>query len=86
MIDEFCAPHPEQNGEQSDDFQIFYINGLLAVVFSFGVLFTSVKSVTARSWQYGTGTLNCSYFILFNSLKTQIHARPPYMLVSVKHP
>ncbi|XP_057521192.1 probable boron transporter 7 [Amaranthus tricolor] len=55
VIDEFCAPHPEQNGEQSDDFQIFYINGLLAVVFSFGVLFTSVKSVTARSWQYGTG-------------------------------
>ncbi|KAL2897807.1 putative boron transporter 6 [Bienertia sinuspersici] len=55
LIDEFRAPHGRKHGQQGDDFLLIYINGLLALVFSFGVLFTSLKSIKARSWQYGTG-------------------------------
>ncbi|KAJ8770014.1 hypothetical protein K2173_009204 [Erythroxylum novogranatense] len=34
-----------------------YANGLLGVIFTFGLLFTALKSRRARSWQYGTGWL-----------------------------
>uniref|UniRef100_A0A803L3N4 Uncharacterized protein n=1 Tax=Chenopodium quinoa TaxID=63459 RepID=A0A803L3N4_CHEQI len=55
LFAEFRAPHGTKHGQQGDDYLLIYSNGLLALVFSFGVLFTSLKSVTARSWQYGTG-------------------------------
>ncbi|KAK9741803.1 hypothetical protein RND81_03G129600 [Saponaria officinalis] len=57
VVEEFHAPHGAKHGEQNDQFQWNYINGLLALLFSFGVLFTSLKCITARSWQYGTGWL-----------------------------
>ncbi|XP_021767774.1 probable boron transporter 6 [Chenopodium quinoa] len=55
LLDEFRAPHGREHKERGDDFLMIYVNGLLALVFSFGVLFTSLKSIKARSWQYGTG-------------------------------
>ncbi|XP_074289686.1 putative boron transporter 7 [Silene latifolia] len=57
VIEEFHAPHGENHTKEQEESQWNYINGLLAVVFSFGVLFTSLKCISARSWQYGTGWL-----------------------------
>ncbi|KAJ4843480.1 Boron transporter 4 [Turnera subulata] len=54
LIGEFSIPehdaHAESNGSQA-----LYINGLLGVIFTFGVLLSSLKSTEARSWQYGSG-------------------------------
>ncbi|KAG4148192.1 hypothetical protein ERO13_D05G270880v2 [Gossypium hirsutum] len=36
-------------------FQWVYTNGLLGIMFSFGLLYTPLKSRRARSWWYGTG-------------------------------
>lgn len=58
VFDEFRPPHGKHD-QRGDDFQIIYMNGLLGLLFSFGVLFTSLKTITARSWLYGTGILNC---------------------------
>ncbi|KNA06431.1 hypothetical protein SOVF_181210 [Spinacia oleracea] len=55
LIDEFHAPRGREHKEHADDFQMIYMNGLLALLFSFGVLFTSLRSVKARSWIFGTG-------------------------------
>ncbi|KAL5571491.1 hypothetical protein UlMin_021088 [Ulmus minor] len=38
-------------------FQWIYVNGPLGIIFSFGLLFTALKSRRARSWRYGTGLL-----------------------------
>jgi boron transporter len=32
-----------------------YTNGLLAIIFSFGLLFTAMVSRSARKWRYLTG-------------------------------
>lgn len=55
VVSEFSIPHAENPNEEKYHFQWLYTNGLLAVIFTFGVLFTSLKSRSARSWKYGTG-------------------------------
>nr|XP_043606822.1 probable boron transporter 6 [Erigeron canadensis] len=57
VISEFRVPKGENNKAEEFQFQWLYTNGLLAVIFSFGVLITSMKSRGARSWRYGTGWL-----------------------------
>ncbi|GMI80249.1 hypothetical protein like AT4G32510 [Hibiscus trionum] len=57
VISEFTVPKGENPKLEKYQFPWLYTNGLLAVIFSFGVLFTSLKTRKARLWQYGTGWL-----------------------------
>lgn len=55
MVTEFQVP--KEGNPTLDKFQFhwLYANGLLGVIFTFGLLYTSLKSRRARSWLYGTG-------------------------------
>ncbi|XP_038713269.1 boron transporter 4 [Tripterygium wilfordii] len=55
LVSEFEIPKDEDNSLEKYQFQWLYTNGLLAVIFSFGLLFTALKSRKARSWWYGIG-------------------------------
>ncbi|KAL8504160.1 hypothetical protein ACS0TY_022772 [Phlomoides rotata] len=55
VVSEFNIPEGENGEKEQYQFEWLYNNGLLAVIFSFGVLITSLKSRRARSWRYGTG-------------------------------
>ncbi|XP_016647652.1 PREDICTED: boron transporter 4 [Prunus mume] len=57
VISEFSIPKAENPKLEEFQFQWLYTNGLLAVIFCFGVISTSLKSRKARSWWYGTGWL-----------------------------
>ncbi|KAI3967930.1 hypothetical protein MKX01_027113 [Papaver californicum] len=50
-------PKSENPNEERYQFQWLYTNGLLGLIFTFGLLFTALKSRRARSWHYGTGFL-----------------------------
>lgn len=54
-MSEFGVPKGEDLKAEEYQFQWLYANGLLAIIFSFGVLITSIKSREARFWPYGTG-------------------------------
>uniref|UniRef100_A0A803LEH2 Bicarbonate transporter-like transmembrane domain-containing protein n=1 Tax=Chenopodium quinoa TaxID=63459 RepID=A0A803LEH2_CHEQI len=58
IISEFHVP----KGKDVDDIKAYevewlYSNGLLAVIFSLGFIYTAFKSRNARSWWYGTGCI-----------------------------
>ncbi|CAN8326987.1 unnamed protein product [Cochlearia groenlandica] len=53
LVGEFFVPKSDDPRLEVYQFQWLYANGLLAVIFSFGLLFTSLKSRRARSWRYG---------------------------------
>ncbi|KAL8477262.1 hypothetical protein ACS0TY_029523 [Phlomoides rotata] len=55
VVSEFNIPERENGEKEQYQFEWLNNNGLLAVIFSFGVLITSLKSRRARSWRYGTG-------------------------------
>lgn len=55
IVSEFKIPKSEDSNLEKYRFHWLYTNGLLGVIFSFGLLFTSLKSRRARSWWYGTG-------------------------------
>lgn len=55
VISEFSVPKSEDRALEKYQFQWLYTNGLLAIIFSSGLLFTARKSRRARSWLYGTG-------------------------------
>lgn len=55
LISEFSIPKAENTALEKYKFQWLYLNGLLAIIFSLGLLFTALKSRKARSWRYGTG-------------------------------
>ncbi|KAM3759349.1 hypothetical protein ACB098_01G113800 [Castanea mollissima] len=57
LISEFSIPKAENTALEKYKFQWLYLNGLLAIIFSLGLLFTALKSRKARSWRYGTGWL-----------------------------
>ncbi|XP_052198417.1 boron transporter 4-like [Diospyros lotus] len=57
MASEFGVPKDEDPTLEKYNFQWLYDNGLLAIIFSFGILFTALASRRARSWKYGTGWL-----------------------------
>ncbi|KAL6985322.1 putative boron transporter 6, partial [Sarracenia purpurea var. burkii] len=57
VVTEFSVPIDENPNEEKYEFQWLYTNGLLAIIFSFGLLFTALKSRKARSWHSGTGWL-----------------------------
>ncbi|EEF44729.1 Boron transporter, putative [Ricinus communis] len=55
MVNEFEIPKTEDAKLEKYQFQWLYINGLLGIIFTFGLLYTGLKSRKARSWWYGTG-------------------------------
>ncbi|KAL8117303.1 boron transporter 4 isoform X1 [Apium graveolens] len=57
VVSEFNVPKDESANAEKYQFQWLYTNGLLAIIFSFGLLYTALKSRKARSWWYGTGLL-----------------------------
>ncbi|KAJ4752545.1 HCO3- transporter family [Rhynchospora pubera] len=57
IISEFKVPKGQDENNPVDRFYWLYTNGLLGIIFSIGVLYTSLKSRQARSWRYGTGWL-----------------------------
>ncbi|XP_017216494.2 boron transporter 4 [Daucus carota subsp. sativus] len=57
IVGEFNIPEGEDTDSEKYQFQWLYTNGLLAIIFSFGLLYTALKSRKARSWLYGTGLL-----------------------------
>ncbi|KAM7260686.1 hypothetical protein ACFE04_011359 [Oxalis oulophora] len=52
VVSEFQIPKFEHHTAVVYQFQWFYANGLLAAIFSIGVLYTAIKSIRARSWEY----------------------------------
>lgn len=57
VVSEFEVPKSEDSKEEKYQFQWLYTNGLLGIIFCFGLLRTALKSREARSWRYGTGLL-----------------------------
>lgn len=57
IVSEFNVPKDEDKNLPINQFQWLYTNGLMGVIFSFGLLYTALKSRRARSWKYGTGWL-----------------------------
>ncbi|KAF6167285.1 hypothetical protein GIB67_043146 [Kingdonia uniflora] len=57
VVSEFKIPKAEDPKSEKYQFQWLYLNGVLATIFSFGLLYTALKSRRARSWRYGTGWL-----------------------------
>nr|KJB38664.1 hypothetical protein B456_006G266200 [Gossypium raimondii] len=57
LVDEFHIP--ERENPKSVDFQLSwrFANGMFAMVLSFGLLFTALRSRKARSWRYACGSL-----------------------------
>ena len=55
IVSEFNIPEGENTNSEKYQFQWLYTNGLLAIIFSFGLLYTALRSRKARSWLYGTG-------------------------------
>ncbi|KAI4316291.1 hypothetical protein L6164_024285 [Bauhinia variegata] len=57
LISEFGIPKDKNSSPEEFQFPWRYTNGLLAIIFSFGLLLSAIKSRRARSWRYGTGWL-----------------------------
>ncbi|XP_042496241.1 boron transporter 4-like [Macadamia integrifolia] len=57
VVAEFEIPKHGNPTEEKHQFPWLYSNGLLAVIFSFGLLYTALRSRKARSWWYGTGCI-----------------------------
>ncbi|KAH7547356.1 boron transporter 4 [Ziziphus jujuba] len=55
IVSEFQIPKGEDPNPEKYQFHWLYTNGLLGVIFTFGLLYTALKSRRARSWWYGTG-------------------------------
>ncbi|KAF3776164.1 Boron transporter 4 [Nymphaea thermarum] len=55
LVVEFRIPKGEDASMERYQFQWTYANGLLGIIFSFGLLYTALRSRSARSWKYGTG-------------------------------
>ncbi|KAK2986595.1 hypothetical protein RJ640_029637 [Escallonia rubra] len=55
LVSEFRIPKGEDPAAEKYNFQWLFANGLLAIIFAFGLLLTAIKSRRARSWKYGTG-------------------------------
>ncbi|XP_057960181.1 boron transporter 4-like [Malania oleifera] len=57
VLSEFNIPRGEDQTLEKYQFQWLYTNGLLGIILSFGLLYTALKSRTARTWRYGTGSM-----------------------------
>ncbi|CAN4114119.1 unnamed protein product [Withania somnifera] len=57
LVSEFHIPKLEDPSLEEYQFHWLYTNGLLGIIFTIGLLYTTLKSRKARSWWYGTGWL-----------------------------
>uniref|UniRef100_A0A453TBH9 Bicarbonate transporter-like transmembrane domain-containing protein n=1 Tax=Aegilops tauschii subsp. strangulata TaxID=200361 RepID=A0A453TBH9_AEGTS len=57
IVREFGPPKGVDDGSPIHQFQWMYLNGLLGVIFSTGLLYTALRTRRARSWLYGLGWL-----------------------------
>ncbi|CAK9311208.1 unnamed protein product [Citrullus colocynthis] len=57
VVSEFKIPKAENPNMERYEFHWLYTNGLLGIIFTFGVSYSSLKSRKARSWLYATGWL-----------------------------
>ncbi|PSR95873.1 Boron transporter like [Actinidia chinensis var. chinensis] len=57
VVEEFGIPQRENPNQVALQPSWRFGNGMFALVLSFGLLFTALKSRKARSWRYGTGWL-----------------------------
>ncbi|KAL4012480.1 hypothetical protein IC575_029582 [Cucumis melo] len=57
VVEEFGIPQRENPNQVSLQTSWRFGNGMFALVLSFGLLLTALKSRKARSWRYGTGCL-----------------------------
>ena len=55
MLSEFSVPEGNDQSIPIYQFQWVYINGLLGIIFSMGLLYTALTSRGARSSLYGAG-------------------------------
>ncbi|XP_047162278.1 boron transporter 4-like [Vigna umbellata] len=55
IVSEFNVPKEGDPTLEKYHFNWLYANGLMGIIFSFGLLYTSLKSRRARSWLYATG-------------------------------
>ncbi|KAL5074414.1 hypothetical protein RYX36_013398, partial [Vicia faba] len=55
LLTEFKTPKAADPLLEKYQFHWRYINGLLSVIFFFGLIFTAMLSRKARKWRYGTG-------------------------------
>ncbi|XP_028799179.1 probable boron transporter 7 [Neltuma alba] len=86
LVAEFQVPKNENPMLEEFQFQWLYTNGLLAIIFSFGVLLTAHKSRTARSWRYGTGWMRAfvadygvpAVVLLWSALSYAVPAKVPH--------
>lgn len=54
-MEEFGIPERENTHQVALQPSWRFGNGMFALVLSFGLLFTALRSRKARSWRYGTG-------------------------------
>lgn len=57
VVEEFGIPQRENPNQTALQASWRFGNGMFALVLSFGLLWTALRSRTARSWRYGTGWL-----------------------------
>ncbi|KAJ1418275.1 Bicarbonate transporter, C-terminal [Sesbania bispinosa] len=59
LVEEFGVPKTQREGTNQIALQSSWLfgNGMFALVLSFGLLYTGLRSRKARSWRYGTGWL-----------------------------
>ena len=55
LVDEFRIPERENRKALEFVPSWRFANGMFAIVLSFGLLLTALRSRKARSWRYGTG-------------------------------
>ncbi|CAO2815307.1 unnamed protein product [Amaranthus hypochondriacus] len=55
IVSEFQVPKGKDPDIKAYEFEWLYSNGLLAILFCLGFLYTAFKTRKARSWWYGTG-------------------------------
>lgn len=85
LLSEFSVPKGENPSSEQFQFQWLYVNGLLAIIFCFGLLLTAIKSRRARSWPYGTGVCYikwfCESFFSFFEVKNHFNWLPLFLFL-----
>ncbi|KAL2932390.1 Boron transporter 4, partial [Bienertia sinuspersici] len=83
IISEFHVPKGKDSDYKAYQFEWLYSNGLLAIIFSLGLIYTAFKSRKARSWWYGTVVLG--WTALSYAIPSQVPSGVPRRLFS-PHP
>lgn len=72
VVEEFGIPQRENPDQTALQPSWRFGNGMFAVVLSFGLLLTALRSRKARSWRYGTGMGLVHFSSHLNELKGDV--------------